>query len=78
MLNTEMLKARMKEKSVTQKEIADVLGIAPPTVSQKINGIRPMDLEEAKTIAERLDIDSSEFGFYFFSNQVAQRNSTPA
>ena len=75
MLNSEMIKARMKEKKVTQKEIADMLGIAPPTVSQKVNGVRPMDLEEARAIANKLDIDSSDFGAYFFATKVAQRNT---
>lgn len=71
MLNTELIKARMKEKDITQKEIADAIGIAAPTVSQKINGIRPMDLDEARIIAEKLEIDSSDFGKYFFSVEVA-------
>ena len=75
MLNSELIKARMKEKNVTQRQIADVLGIAAPTISQKINGIRPMDLEEAKIIAEELNIDASDFGNYFFASNVAQRNN---
>lgn len=75
MLSSEKLKARMKEKGITQKQIADVLGVAPPTVSQKLNGIRPMDLNEAKTIADKLEIDSADFGVYFFASEVAQRNS---
>ena len=74
MLSSEKLKARMKEKGITQKQIADVLGVAPPTVSQKLNGIRPMDLNEAKTIADKLEIDSADFGVYFFASEVAQRN----
>ena len=74
MLSSEKLKARMKEKGITQKQIADVLGVAPPTVSQKLNGIRPMDLNEAKTIADKLEIDSADFGVYFFASDVAQRN----
>ena len=74
MLSSEKLKARMKEKGITQKQIADVLGVAPPTVSQKLNGIRPMDLNEAKTIAGKLEIDSADFGVYFFASEVAQRN----
>lgn len=71
MLNSEMIKARMKEKNVTQKDIANILGIAPPTVSQKINGVRPMDLNEAEAIAKKLDIMPSEFGRYFFGTVVA-------
>lgn len=75
MISSEKLKARMKEKGITQKQIADVLGVAPPTVSQKLNGIRPMDLNEAKTIADELEIDSADFGIYFFASEVAQRNT---
>ena len=75
MLSSEKLKARMKEKGITQKQIADVLGVAPPTISQKLNGIRPMDLNEAKTIADELEIDSADFGIYFFASEVAQRNT---
>lgn len=75
MLDTEKIKERMKEKKITQREMADVLGIAPPTVSQKINGIRPMDLEEARKFADKLEITPAEFGEYFFAQKVAQRNN---
>lgn len=68
MLNSTKIKDRMHEKGITQKEVAGALGLAGPTVSQKINGIRPMDLEEAKIIAGMLDIDAGDFGTYFFAS----------
>jgi len=71
MPNTELLKERMREKEVTQKDIAAALGIAAPTVSQKINGVRPIDLDEARRLAALLGIESGEFGRYFFANDVA-------
>ena len=71
MVNSEMIKARMKDMGITQKEVADAIGIAAPTVSQKINGIRPMGLDEARTLANLLKIDSGEFGSYFFAATVA-------
>ncbi len=69
--NAEQIKNRMNEMHITQKDMAAVLGIAAPTVSQKINGIRPMNLDEARTIAEMLHINSGEFGEYFFAQKLA-------
>ena len=71
MLNTQKIKDRMRDKEITQKDVADALGIAPPTVSQKINGVRPMDLDEARRFAALLGIESGEFGEYFFASEVA-------
>ncbi len=66
MLNSKKIKGRMVELGVTQKDIAKSIGKAAPTVSQKINNLRPMDLEEAEKIAEILKISTGEFGIYFF------------
>lgn len=71
MPNTQMLKNRMKELNVTQKDVAQALGIAAPTVSQKINGIRPIDLDEARALAALLGIETGEFGRYFFASEIA-------
>ena len=71
MPNTQMLKERMKERDVTQKDVAEALGIAAPTVSQKLNGVRPIYLSEAMAIASMLGIESGEFEKYFFSSEVA-------
>ena len=67
MLNSKKIKGRMVELGVTQKDIAKSIGKAAPTVSQKINNLRPMDLEEAEKIAEILKIPTGEFGIYFFA-----------
>lgn len=67
MVNTEKIMARMKEEGVTQKELADRLKIARPTVSQKLRNVRPMFLDEAEKISEVLNIKQSDFGSYFFA-----------
>lgn len=69
MVNTNKLKGRMAELQLTQKDIAIGLGLAQPTVNQKINNIRPMDLNEAEKLSEILKIPTSEFGVYFFCQQ---------
>ena len=57
----------MREMGIVQKDVAVKLNIAPPTVSQKLSGVRPMDLEEAKMLAEMLNITDRDFGQYFFA-----------
>lgn len=71
MINTDKLKGLMREKRITQSELADKLGIKPCTVNQKLNGKRDMSLDEAEIIADVLGIDTGDFGKYFFSRVVA-------
>lgn len=71
MINSNKIKGRMVELGITQKDVAHELQIAPPTVSQKINNVRPMNLDEADKLARLLEIQTGEFGEYFFSETVA-------
>lgn len=71
MPNTKQIKERMSEMHITQKDVAAMLGLAAPTVSQKINGVRPMNLDEARTLADMLHIETGEFGEYFFATELA-------
>lgn len=66
MINTNKIKGRMAELQITQKDVATQLNIAQPTANQKINNIRPMDLDEAEKLSEMLKIPPEEFGVYFF------------
>lgn len=74
MVNTNKVKARIVELGMTQTDVADFMKMAQPTLSQKINNIRPMDLDEALRLATRLKIPVSDYEDYFFYNPVAQRN----
>lgn len=67
MINSNKIKGRMKELEITQADVAKALNIAPPTANQKINNVRPFDLEEAEKLANLLAIESGEFGKYFFA-----------
>lgn len=66
MINTLKIKGRMAEMQITQKDVAKELKIAQPTANQKINNIRPMDLEEAEKLSTMLKIPPEEFSAYFF------------
>lgn len=68
MLNVDKVRGRMAELRLTQKDVANALDIALPTASQKLNRVRPMDLDEAEKLAELLQIDDAQFGDYFFAH----------
>lgn len=67
MPNTDKIKLRMAELKITQAELASKLGMATPTICQKINNLRPFTLEEAEQVAVELRISNKDFGAYFFS-----------
>lgn len=66
-VNTRKIKGRMAEMQLTQKDMAEALEIAQPTINQKINNIRPMNLDEAEKISDLLGISAEDFGAYFFN-----------
>ena len=65
MVNTELLKSRMKRLELTQAELAKELDIAQPTFNQKLNNVRLFDVEEVAKLARLLGIAKSEIGGYF-------------
>lgn len=67
MLNVDKIRGRMSELRITQQDVAKALNLAAPTVSQKLNRVRPMDLDEAEKLAELLGITNEQFGEYFFA-----------
>lgn len=67
MVNSRAIKARAQRLGITQKHMADVLGIRQSTVNQKINNKRPMSLKEAEKLADLLIITNNQFSTYFFS-----------
>lgn len=71
MINANKLKGRLVEKGYTQAEAAAFLSISQPAFNQKINNIRPMDLNEAEKLSEFLDITHEEFPSFFLYRPVA-------
>lgn len=67
MVNTNKIKGRLRELNLTQSDVAKCLNIAPPTANQKINNIRPFDLEEAEKLSALLQIENGDFATYFFA-----------
>ena len=55
------IKLKRKEKNLTQKEVADKVGITRQMYSCVENGKRRPSVEVAKKIAEVLDIEWTKF-----------------
>jgi thioredoxin-related protein len=67
-LNGNTIKDRMKELGIVQSDVSKRLQIAEATVSLKLNGKRPMYLDEAQELARMLEISDEQFGSYFFNS----------
>lgn len=51
----ERIKEKIKERAITQKEVAQMLGVEPNTFTRWANGNRTPDIETLKRIAQILD-----------------------
>jgi len=55
----DILKLRMYEKGLTQKGLADLIGISPSRLSDLLSGKCEPTLRTARTISRKLDIDAA-------------------
>ena len=53
----EMLQESMSEMKLTQKELAELLGVSPPRISEYMTGKSEPTLEVARIMYKKLDID---------------------
>lgn len=56
---TNVLKLRMYEMGLTQKTLAELLGISAPRVSEYLNGKSEPTLQVARKIHQKLNIDAN-------------------
>ncbi|MCK5795512.1 MAG: helix-turn-helix transcriptional regulator, partial [Anaerolineales bacterium] len=49
---------RMSEMKLSQKEVAELLGISPPRISEYLNGKSEPTLKVARLMHQKLDIDA--------------------
>lgn len=75
MLNTLKIKARIVELGLNQRDVAKALNISLPAANQKINGVRPLNMHEARKISKLLRIEDIEFvKFFYIDCCVMQEN----
>ena len=61
MVNIDKLKGKMREKNITQAELADSIGVARSTINRKINnGGDDFYIEEVQLITAALEISNNE------------------
>lgn len=66
-MNYNLLRNRMYDCGITQKECASRIGMSEGTLSRKLAGEYAFKQDEIMAIGEILGIDGSEIGKYFFS-----------
>lgn len=65
MMKYRKLRGRLTEMGMTQKNLADALGITVQTLSAKINGHRDFKLPEVRTVCTVLNIAPSDIAIFF-------------
>ena len=66
MISNSLLWGLLKSKRLTQKELANRIGITNQTLSLKMSGKVQFKQKEIKKISEVLDIPQNKIGEYFF------------
>lgn len=72
-MNIRKLKGKLGEMGLKYKDIAapKVWDCALPTVSLKVNGKRPIYLDEANKLAALLHLSEAEYYEIFFASKIA-------
>ena len=65
-MNRALLKAKMAERNVNQRDMARALGMHDSAVSLKLRGERRLTLDDAVDIAAWLELDDEEILKIFF------------
>lgn len=72
MINSTLLKNRMAELGVSQREVAKKLGISRTNLCQKINNTRKMSIRQMLTLSEILGLSPGEYKTYFDADPESQ------
>ena len=72
-MNSDLLKGKIREKAMTQGDIADRIGISLSRFNAKLNGSGGAEftLGEVQAIKTVLDLDSQQVDQIFFSVMVS-------
>ena len=59
-MNANKLRAKIKEKGLTQEKVAKIIGISDNSLSRKLNGKKDFRLGEVILLCQALQIDNVE------------------
>lgn len=68
--NYNKLLGKMREKKITQENLANKIGNSPVTLSLKLNNKARFKQAEISAICDILNIRDCEIGEYFFNTKV--------
>ena len=60
------LRIRFAECEISQNEVARRVGMSPSSMTARMTGQQPFDAWQMEAIAQVLNIDSADYGKYFF------------
>ncbi|MEG0874469.1 MAG: helix-turn-helix transcriptional regulator [Clostridiales bacterium] len=73
-MNTNLLRAKMVEKGLTQKELAAAIGLSENSVSRKLTGKRDFSIQEALKICEVLSLENPNEIFFANLSHISNDN----
>ncbi len=71
-----LLREKMREKNISQKEMAALIPMSESHFCKKLSGEYPFKQSEIVRICEILDIDAGEIHAYFFTEKVEKTQQT--
>lgn len=69
MINTQNIKKQIKKLELKQEYIAYEMGISQSSLSQKINNVRKIEIEEMFLLASILEIEDENLRKYFLKGE---------
>lgn len=64
------LLGRIRERSLTQAEVAQMIGVSPATLNKKLRGHTEFMQSEIRSLCKLLDICDKEISTYFFTEKL--------
>lgn len=71
LVDSKRIRARMIMLGLRNRDLAKVWGCTEQTVSQKLNGTRPLSLDEANKLAQLLKLSDVEYYVFLFKPKIA-------
>jgi transcriptional regulator with XRE-family HTH domain len=69
-VNLNILKAKIVENGLTQKEVAEEMGLSPKTLNAKLNGKRTMYVNELELLRLKLKLDNRTLSRLLYESEV--------
>lgn len=72
-MNANMLRAKIKENGLTQKDVSERIGMSENSLSRKICGKRDFSLSEIMTLCAVLSIERPQDIFFQLTSQICNK-----